>query len=403
MASRIFVEKLGDVFFSSFAAFNKALKEYVKDSYVVFVLSSSNRSANTFLRYKWMRNKCSRRPARQKESRGIQRSKTHVLTEDVVERRVLPGRKLYTKRLIIKQGLGKFPGWLRRFISGARELIVEESVMDMRSKRIDVITRNVGNLGKYATVIESCAYNPSPSVPGATLINRNVSIQSNLNAVLRSALVTFLVSRYRSSSKASFLGFEYVCKFYGKDSSQLTSNLSSRPKVSDVIKNAARSRSKEFAANTLPRVSPSNREAPSAVIITFLLLREPVRFHTAFPTALPENKHLSYPHKLRRNAHNTEHSCASRMYVPDRRIACWNKINVRNQIHQPRNWHRRPHASKLYTSNAVKASASCSLETNEKGKFERSVADRMLRIKTLKNFRSCENELSYRLLKTGFS
>ncbi|TGZ62372.1 hypothetical protein CRM22_007490 [Opisthorchis felineus] len=178
----------------------------------------------------------------------------HVLTEDVVERRVLPGRKLYTKRLIIKQGLGKFPDWLRRFISGARELIVEESVMDMRSKRIDVITRNVGSLGKYATVIESCAYNPSPSVPGTTLVSRNVSIQSNLNAVLRSALVTFLISRYRSSSKASFLGFEYVCKFYDKGSSQLTSNLSSRPKVSDVIKNAARSRSKEFAANTLPRV-----------------------------------------------------------------------------------------------------------------------------------------------------
>ncbi|GAA49175.1 hypothetical protein CLF_102626 [Clonorchis sinensis] len=75
-ASDAFVENLGAVSFSSFKAFEKALNEYMKNNYVVFVRSSSNRSTNSVLRYEWVYYKCSRRPPKPSESRGIRKSYT---------------------------------------------------------------------------------------------------------------------------------------------------------------------------------------------------------------------------------------------------------------------------------------------------------------------------------------
>ncbi|GAA55439.1 monocarboxylate transporter 14, partial [Clonorchis sinensis] len=46
----------------------------MKENYVVFVRSSSNRSTNAVLRYEWVYYKCSRRPPRPTKSRGFRRS-----------------------------------------------------------------------------------------------------------------------------------------------------------------------------------------------------------------------------------------------------------------------------------------------------------------------------------------
>ncbi|KAF7262638.1 hypothetical protein EG68_00076 [Paragonimus skrjabini miyazakii] len=183
----------------------------------------------------------------------------HVLTEDVLERRILPDERLYTKRLLLKQGLGKFPVWLRRFLSGTRELVIEESVMDMRKKRVEIVTRNIGSLGKYATVVEYCAYTPSTTVPPATLITRTLSIESKFNSTIRSPLTYFLSHRYRSTAKASLSGYEYVCHLHNTRTvrPQTDSSISSRSKVNETIKTAARNRSRdirEFSSNARPRV-----------------------------------------------------------------------------------------------------------------------------------------------------
>ncbi|KER25729.1 hypothetical protein T265_06899 [Opisthorchis viverrini] len=69
MASEVaFVEKFVGVSFSSFMAFEKTLNEYLKDNFVIFERSSSNRSTNIILRYEWVYYKCSRRPPRKTES-----------------------------------------------------------------------------------------------------------------------------------------------------------------------------------------------------------------------------------------------------------------------------------------------------------------------------------------------
>ncbi|TPP64219.1 PRELI domain-containing protein 1 mitochondrial [Fasciola gigantica] len=180
----------------------------------------------------------------------------HVLTEDVLERRIVPGRRLYTKRLIMKQGLGKFPGWLRRFLSGARELVIEESVLDMRSRQLDVVTRNVGSLGKYATVTEYCSYTAKSGSADITTISRALTVESKLNPALRSPLTYFLTHRYQSSSKSSLLGYEYVCNARAPTcSTASTSN--ERTSLTEALKQATRNRSKEareFAVHNLPRV-----------------------------------------------------------------------------------------------------------------------------------------------------
>ncbi|GAA53173.1 hypothetical protein CLF_109702 [Clonorchis sinensis] len=66
VAPHAFVGKLGAESFSSSTAFDKTFNEYMKDNYVIFVRSSSNRSTNAVLRYEWVYHKCRKRPARQR-------------------------------------------------------------------------------------------------------------------------------------------------------------------------------------------------------------------------------------------------------------------------------------------------------------------------------------------------
>ncbi|KER29081.1 hypothetical protein T265_04265 [Opisthorchis viverrini] len=53
---------------------SKALNQYMRDNFVVFVRSSSDRSTNAVLRYEWLYYKCSRHLPRSTECRGARRS-----------------------------------------------------------------------------------------------------------------------------------------------------------------------------------------------------------------------------------------------------------------------------------------------------------------------------------------
>ncbi|GAA56447.1 hypothetical protein CLF_110911 [Clonorchis sinensis] len=72
VAAQAFAEKFGAVPFSSFTSFEGVLTQYMKENYVVFVLSSSNRSTNAVLRVLQMQQATSKA----KEGRGIRRSYT---------------------------------------------------------------------------------------------------------------------------------------------------------------------------------------------------------------------------------------------------------------------------------------------------------------------------------------
>ncbi|CAL8074063.1 unnamed protein product [Calicophoron daubneyi] len=180
----------------------------------------------------------------------------HVLTEDVIERRLLPGWKLYTKRLMVKRSFGSIPGWLRRLIGGARELIVEESIVDMGSRRFEVVTRNVGTFTRYATILEYCLYSPSTSVSTDTTIFRALHVDVGSNHTLRYPITYFLSRRYPSKAKSALVGFEWVCQLHKGKTLQTTEGFN-HVKVADAIRNAAKTRTREareFASSALPRV-----------------------------------------------------------------------------------------------------------------------------------------------------
>lgn len=67
---------------------------------------------------------------------------SHVLTEDTIEREIRKDGKLYSKRLLTKTN--KIPKWGERFFKAKFVCIVEESLVDTKSKTLTTYTRNIG-------------------------------------------------------------------------------------------------------------------------------------------------------------------------------------------------------------------------------------------------------------------
>ena len=63
------------------------------------------------------------------------------MTEDTIKREVREG-KLYTRRLLSKTN--PVPKWGERFYKNAPVKIIEDSVLDLKSKTLITFTRNIG-------------------------------------------------------------------------------------------------------------------------------------------------------------------------------------------------------------------------------------------------------------------
>ncbi|KAL7061715.1 hypothetical protein AAHC03_0266 [Spirometra sp. Aus1] len=182
----------------------------------------------------------------------------HVLHEDTLERTLLDSNTLYTKRVIMKQGFGRIPFWLRKVLSNRQELMVEESIVDISARRITTITRNVGALARHAVVEERCEYFPlvrrpetSSSPQDCTQIERCLSAKSSLAAKVLYPLWAFLKMRYASSAEKSLLGFNHVCQMHSQNPSAVTTVATVHPSS---LRDTARSHIKELARTKRPRV-----------------------------------------------------------------------------------------------------------------------------------------------------
>lgn len=67
---------------------------------------------------------------------------SHVLTEDTVERHIRPDGTLYSKRILTKTN--HVPKWGERFFKAKFVCIIEESIVDPKSKTLTTHTRNIG-------------------------------------------------------------------------------------------------------------------------------------------------------------------------------------------------------------------------------------------------------------------
>ncbi|CAH8550567.1 unnamed protein product [Heterobilharzia americana] len=172
----------------------------------------------------------------------------HVLSEDVLERRFLPDGKLYTKRLVIKISK-RIPKFMLRFIPKGQVPVVEESIIDVKAKRIDVVSENFGSSKKYLSVKEYCSLVPSEDDHSATQFARILIPGFSLKGFLRSAVMKAAHSYYNSSSKDTYMGYMHICKMYSNTCHSQKSNL----QANDVPRSSVRAGgTREFTSSKLP-------------------------------------------------------------------------------------------------------------------------------------------------------
>lgn len=131
---------------------------------------------------------------------------THVLTEDTISRKI-ENKKLHTCRLITK--MNKVPKWGEHFFKGPKFVcIVEESVLDPKTKTMTTYTRNVG-YSKVMLIEEKCVYKPSSTNKGWTECEKQAWITSNVFGFAY-LLQSFGLERFKSNATKTIKGFEHV-------------------------------------------------------------------------------------------------------------------------------------------------------------------------------------------------
>lgn len=136
----------------------------------------------------------------------------HVISEDVVERKVV-GDKLLTKRLICKTN--SLPKWGERFVHGLNRYVyvVEESILDLETKTLTTYTRNIG-MQRIMSIDEKCSYTKHLEVQEWSTCQRQAWINSELYGFSR-VISSFGLQRFRKNVNKAVAGFNYVlCKLY---------------------------------------------------------------------------------------------------------------------------------------------------------------------------------------------
>lgn len=127
----------------------------------------------------------------------------HVLTEDTISREIRDG-KLYSRRILSKTN--SVPKWGERFYKNTPVKIIEDSVLDPKTKTLITFTRNIG-FKKIMKVDEIVEY--SEQKDGRTLAIRRAYISSQVFGFSR-AIRAFGIERFKSNCHKAATGFNYV-------------------------------------------------------------------------------------------------------------------------------------------------------------------------------------------------
>ncbi|XP_005185478.2 protein preli-like [Musca domestica] len=127
----------------------------------------------------------------------------HVLTEDTISREIRDG-KLYSRRILSKTN--SVPKWGERFYKNTPVKIIEDSVLDPKSKTLITFTRNIG-FKKIMKVDEIVEY--SEQKDGRTLAVRRAYISSQVFGFSR-AIRAFGIERFKSNCHKAANGFNFV-------------------------------------------------------------------------------------------------------------------------------------------------------------------------------------------------
>ncbi|KAL8576232.1 hypothetical protein ACOMHN_006155 [Nucella lapillus] len=131
----------------------------------------------------------------------------HVLTEDILSRHV-EGHCLYTRRILSKTN--PVPRWGERFIPNAsrKMFIIEESVVDSKSRTITTYTRNTA-MQHVMSVEEKCVYQVSPDNSKWTVCEKSAWVTSAVFG-LGTAIQAFGLDRFKKNAVKASRGYEHV-------------------------------------------------------------------------------------------------------------------------------------------------------------------------------------------------
>ncbi|XP_034245398.1 protein preli-like [Thrips palmi] len=164
---------------------------------------------------------------------------SHVLSEDTVFREVRDN-KLFTKRLLTKTN--RVPKWGERFINNPKVGIIEESVVDPKTRTLTTYTRNVGYT-KVMSVVEKVVYRESDDNPNCTIAVRSGWVDSQVFG-FKHAIQAFGVERFRKNCQQMILGFNHVLSHlypkHGQHETNVSSEKSSVQEAKDKLKSAAK-------------------------------------------------------------------------------------------------------------------------------------------------------------------
>lgn len=160
----------------------------------------------------------------------------HVLTEDTVERNITPDGQLVTKRLLSKTN--SIPKWAERFVQKAQVNIIEESIVDPKTKTLTTFTRNLGYT-KVLSVTEKVVYKESPENPGKTMVQRTAVFDSQVRGFSR-AICAFGYERFKKNCSKMVGGFEYVLSgMFPNNNGPVITTTTVTSKLKDAAKNAS--------------------------------------------------------------------------------------------------------------------------------------------------------------------
>lgn len=167
---------------------------------------------------------------------------THVLSEDVISRRIENG-KLYTKRLLIKTN--KMPGWATRFFKAKNVCIMEESVVDPCGHTITSYTKNI-NMKHLMDVEEKVIYKESEN-RRETVAERKAWIISHIYGFIN-MIEKLGYERFKKNTMKANLGYEHVLiNLYGADIPDKKAIQSSKfVKTKEQIKDAAQHKKEQI-------------------------------------------------------------------------------------------------------------------------------------------------------------
>lgn len=132
----------------------------------------------------------------------------HVLSEDIIDRKINEGQQLVTRRLFLKTN--SCPKWIERLMRSKNVHILEESIVDPIQRTLTTITRNIG-MTNLISVIETTVYRPHPDNNNNwTLVERKASFESKLSGLRRLAVLTFAYERYKYNIRRADKGFQQV-------------------------------------------------------------------------------------------------------------------------------------------------------------------------------------------------